>query len=218
VEPMTKKDKKNSAKEMDVIWLESGASLDEVKRTLQANKYSNDETMMGIDEMNVAEPAPPFLVCLKDWPDLQKKDDFLAFSLLHPDALEILFQKEQNPLYAWRAYKNCRHHNMPIPDWALNYFDNSADNLLKMEVPDHPADKAYDALGLNKPGSGTQFRKFLEAEKKLNAACRVISLKRNERESEPRRNIDIYAEVAENYGISVNTLIKWLGEYKEIFS
>ena len=78
-----------------------GPSFDEFKRILQANKYEHDEILPAIDAMSREKPEHNFLVPLSDWPEIQK-NSFLAFSLLRPEALEILFEKDQNPLYAWR--------------------------------------------------------------------------------------------------------------------
>ena len=195
-----------------------GPSLDEFKRILQANKYEHDEILPAIDAMSRENPEHNFLVPLSDWPENQK-NSFLAFRLLHPEALEILFKKDQNPLYAWRAYQNCREHKIPIPDWVLAYLDSSAGKLLDIEFPEHPAHETYAALGLNQPGSGTRYRRFDEAEKKLNAVCRVIVLRRNKEDSElPSRAIDIYAQVADEYNVTIDTIQKWCKENRQLFN
>ena len=195
-----------------------GPSLDEFKRILQANKYEHDEILPAIDAMSREKPEHSFLVPLSDWPKTQK-NSFLAFRLLHPEALEILFKKDQNPLYAWRAYQNCREHKIPIPDWVLAYLDSSAGKLLDIEFPEKPAHETYAALGLNQPGSGTRYRRFDEAEKKLNAVCRVIVLRRNKEDSElPSRAIDIYAQVADEYNVTIDTIQKWCKENRQLFN
>ncbi len=195
-----------------------GPSLDEFKRILQANKYEHDEILPAIDAMSREKPEHSFLVPLSDWPETQK-NSFLAFRLLGPEALEILFKKDQNPLYAWRAYQNCREHKIPIPDWVLAYLDSSAGKLLDIEFPEQPAHETYAALGLNQPGSGTRYRRFDEAEKKLNAVCRVIVLRRNKEDSElPSRAIDIYAQVADEYNVTIDTIQKWCKENRQLFN
>ena len=195
-----------------------GPSFDEFKRILQANKYEHDEILPAIDAMSREKPEHSFLVPLSDWPEDQK-NSFLAFRLLHPEALEILFKKDQNPLYAWRAYQNCREHKILIPDWVLAYLDSSAGKLLDIEFPEKPAHETYAALGLNQPGSGTRYRRFDEAEKKLNAVCRVIVLRRNKEDSElPSRAIDIYAQVADEYNVTIDTIQKWCKENRQLFN
>ena len=195
-----------------------GPSFDEFKRILQANKYEHDEILPAIDAMSREKPEHSFLVPLSDWPKIQK-NSFLAFRLLHPEALEILFKKDQNPLYAWRAYQNCREHKILIPDWVLAYLDSSAGKLLDIEFPEQPAHETYAALGLNQPGSGTRYRRFDEAEKKLNAVCRVIVLRRNKEDSElPSRAIDIYAQVADEYNVTIDTIQKWCKENSQLFN
>ena len=195
-----------------------GPSFDEFKRILQANKYEHDEILPAIDAMSRENPEHSFLVPLSDWPETQK-NSFLAFRLLGPEALEILFKKDQNPLYAWRAYQNCREHKILIPDWVLAYLDSSAGKLLDIEFPEQPAHETYAALGLNQPGSGTRYRRFDGAEKKLNAVCRVIVLRRNKEDSElPSRAIDIYAQVADEYNVTIDTIQKWCKENRQLFN
>ena len=195
-----------------------GPSFDEFKRILQANKYEHDEILPAIDAMSRENPEHSFLVPLSDWPETQK-NSFLAFRLLGPEALEILFKKDQNSLYAWRAYQNCREHKILIPDWVLAYLDSSAGKLLDIEFPEQPAHETYAALGLNQPGSGTEYGRFYEAEKKLNAVCRVIVLRRNKEDSElPSRAIDIYAQVADEYNVTIDTIQKWCKENRQLFN
>ena len=132
--------------------------------------------------------------------------------------MEILFGKDQNPLYAWRAYQNCREHKIPIPDWVLAYLDSSAGKLLDVKSPEQPAQETYAALGLNQPGSGTEYGRFYEAEKKLNAVCRVIVLRRNKEDSELPKAIDIYAQVADEYNVTIDTIQKWCKENRQLFN
>ena len=187
---------------MGGFWFEEQPSLDEARRILQANKYEHDDFFSVPNRMSRNKPEHPFIVPLRDWSEILR-DDISAFSLLCPEALEILFQKDQNPLYAWRSYQNCREHKIPIPDWVLAYLDSSAGKLLDIEFPEQPAHETYAALGLNQPGSGTRYRRFDEAEKKLNAVCRVVVLRRNKEDSEPPRAIDIYAQVADEYNVKI---------------
>ena len=202
---------------MGGFWFEEQPSLDEARRILQANKYEHDDIFSISNRMNRDKPEHPFIVPLSDWSEILR-DDISAFSLLCPEALKILFQKDQNPLYAWRAYQNCREHKVPIPDWVFAYLDFSAKNLLDILNSDCPSDETYAALGLNQPGSGTRYRRFDEAEKKLNAVCRVIVLRRNKEDSELPRAIDIYAQVADEYNVTIDTIQKWCKENRQLFN
>tara|TARA_Y100000815_G_scaffold22236_1_gene18864 strand:- start:24 stop:686 length:663 start_codon:yes stop_codon:yes gene_type:complete len=214
---MVDRKKKKSTKNMGGFWFEEQPSLDEARRILQANKYEHDDFFSVPNRMSRNKPEYPFLVPLRDWSEILR-DDISAFSLLCPEALEILFQKDQNPLYAWRAYQNCREHKIPIPDWVLAYLDSSAGKLLDIEFPEQPAHETYAALGLNQPGSGTEYGRFYEAEKKLNAVCRVIVLRRNKEDSELPRAIDIYAQVADEYNVTIDTIQKWCKENCQLFN
>ena len=189
-----------------------GPSLDEFKRILQANKYEHDEILPAIDAMSREKPEHNFLVPLSDWPEIQK-NSFLAFSLLRPEALEILFEKDQNPLYAWRAYQNCREHKIPIPDWVLAYLDSSAGKLLDIEFPEQPAHETYAALGLNRKGRGTLYKRFLDADNRFKAVCEVIS-----GNDEALRKIDIYGKVADRMGVETSTIQKWCKAYMHLFN
>ena len=187
-------------------------SFDEFKRILQANKYEHDEILPAIDAMSREKPEHNFLVPLSDWPEIQK-NSFLAFSLLRPEALEILFQKDQNPLYAWRAYQNCREHKVPIPDWVFAYLDFSAKNLLDILNSDCPSDETYAALGLNRKGRGTLYKRFLDADNRFKAVCEVIS-----GNDEALRKIDIYGKVADRRGVETSTIQKWCKAYMHLFN
>jgi len=189
-----------------------GPSFDEFKRILQANKYEHDEILPAIDAMSREKPEHNFLVPLSDWPEIQK-NSFLAFSLLRPEALEILFEKDQNPLYAWRAYQNCREHKIPIPDWVLAYLDSSAGKLLDVESPEQPAHETYAALGLNMKGRGTLYKRFLDADNRFKAVCEVIS-----GNDEALRKIDIYGKVADRMGVETSTIQKWCKAYMHLFN
>ena len=189
-----------------------GPSFDEFKRILQANKYEHDEILPAIDAMSREKPEHNFLVPLSDWPEIQK-NSFLAFRLLHPEALEILFKKDQNPLYAWRAYQNCREHKIPIPDWVLAYLDSSAGKLLDIEFPEQPAHETYAALGLNRKGRGTLYKRFLDADNRFKAVCEVIS-----GNDEALRKIDIYGKVADRMGVETSTIQKWCKAYMHLFN
>jgi hypothetical protein len=189
-----------------------GPSFDEFKRTLQTNKYEHDEILPAIDAMSREKPEHNFLVPLSDWSEILR-DDISAFSLLCPEALEILFQKDQNPLYAWRAYQNCREHKISIPDWVLAYLDSSAGKLLDIEFPEQPAHETYAALGLNMKGRGTLYKRFLDADNRFKAVCEVIS-----GNDEALRKIDIYGKVADRMGVETSTIQKWCKAYMHLFN
>ena len=197
---------------MGGFWFEEQPSLDEARRILQANKYEHDEILPAIDAMSREKPEHNFLVPLSDWPEIQK-NSFLAFSLLRPEALEILFRKDQNPLYAWRAYQNCREHKILIPDWVLAYLDSSAGKLLDIEFPEQPAHETYAALGLNRKGRGTLYKRFLDADNRFKAVCEVIS-----GNDEALRKIDIYGKVADRMGVETSTIQKWCKAYMHLFN
>lgn len=68
------------------------------------------------------------------------------------------FREHNNPLFAWDAYILCRRKKLPIPEWVLEYFDNTASNLIMLDSETRPND-LLRALGLVKPGAGTAVSK-----------------------------------------------------------
>ena len=209
---MVDRKKKKSTKNMGGFWFEEQPSLDEARRILQANKYEHDDFFSVPNRMSRDKPEYPFLVPLRDWSEILR-DDISAFSLLCPEALEILFQKDQNPLYAWRAYQNCREHKVPMPDWVFAYLDSSAKNLLDILNSDCPSDETYAALGLNMKGRGTLYKRFLDADNRFKAVCEVIS-----GNDEALRKIDIYGKVADRMGVETSTIQKWCKAYMHLFN
>ena len=213
---MTKKDIKISAKDMETFCLGLGTSLGEVKRTFQAYKYEDDKIFSVLESMSEDKAEHPFIVPLSDWSGIQK-DAFLAFSLLRPEVLKVLFDEKQNPLYVWRAYHNCREHKIPIPDWVLTYLDSSAGELLDIVDSKDPAHETYAAVGFNRKGRGNLYKRFYEDEKRFKAVCQVVDLTRNKEKEKPRKKIDVYDEVAERFEVEIETIKKWCQEYMHLF-
>ena len=89
---------------------------------------------------------------------------------------------------------------------------------MDVKSPEQPAHETYAALGLNQPGSGTEYGRFYEAEKKLNAVCSGIVLRRNKEDSELPKAIDIYAQVADEYNVTIDTIQKWCKENRQFFN
>ena len=212
---MTARKKKNFIKNMGGSVFGAWSSIDEAKRALQANKYENDEIFPVINAMSREKPQYPFIVAIQNWSEILKPD-FPAFSLLCPDALEILFNIKQNPLYILRAYQNCREYKLPIPDWVLAYLDHSVGELLDIGDSKDPARETYAALGFNKRGSGTLYKRFLDDEIRFKAVCQVVSS--SSEETEHRMKIHIYGDVADRYKVEVGTIQSWYYEYKPLFN
>jgi hypothetical protein len=67
--------------------------------------------------------------------------------------LEMNFDDEKNPLYAWEAYALCRKEKRDIPGWVLRYFEQVAEKLLQITERDkkliqRASAEVYDALGM----------------------------------------------------------------------
>jgi hypothetical protein len=64
-----------------------------------------------------------------------------------------------NPVHAWRAYLECRGHNLPIPDWVLSYFDRVAGRFWALSsagttLPRDISATVAEALEMKRPGRG----------------------------------------------------------------
>jgi hypothetical protein len=80
------------------------------------------------------------------------------------DALRERYEESKNPLLFWEALEVCLDEKLPIPDWVSNYFKESASKLLELsnkreQSNKRTASEVYNALGMNKPGSGNIFSK-----------------------------------------------------------
>ena len=84
-----------------------------------------------------------------------------------------------------------------------------------MDVESHekPAHETYAALGLNRKGRGTLYKRFLDADNRFKAVCEVIS-----GNDEALRKIDIYGKVADRMGVETSTIQKWCKAYMHLFN
>jgi hypothetical protein len=85
------------------------------------------------------------------------------------DALKEGYDDIGNPIFAWEALKICREESLPIPEWALKYFEEAASSLLdvaeKARNPDdnskkRPSTEIPKALRMNKRGSIDVFDQY----------------------------------------------------------
>lgn len=66
---------------------------------------------------------------------------------------------DPNPLYCWEAWRISRESGEPLPEFAAQYFDQVAANLVTMENPEtgkHDAAVAH-AVGFKTPGRGNHW-------------------------------------------------------------
>ena len=96
-------------------------------------------------------------IASKEIPDLQLEMEL--------DAIHNFYKEKQNPLFLWEALKLCYSNSHPLPYWVLNYFKESASNLIELsdrqeKSEQRAAFEVYKALGMKEPGSGTIFSKY----------------------------------------------------------
>lgn len=76
-------------------------------------------------------------------------------------ALKILYKKEKNPMYAWRAYHLTRKWSKTIPKWVLEYLDESSQRLIHENRSGRESDKVSDNFGFT-PRSIEDYQKTMK--------------------------------------------------------
>jgi hypothetical protein len=103
-----------------------------------------------------------------------------------------LFAKTGRPIHAWRAYRWIREAGLPVPPWFLEYLDECAERLAKMD-PKSP-DEVAAAFAMDRTG-----RNGSVSSGHLAAVQHLASLK----DSQPDTRLEeLFAEVAEASGVS----------------
>jgi hypothetical protein len=93
--------------------------------------------------------------------------------------LEMTFDDEKNPLYAWEAYALCRKEKRDIPGWVHRYFEQVAQRLLQLGEGDKKSSQrasaeVYEALGMKVvPHSRNVFDRYQIAKRKKEIWARV---------------------------------------------
>ena len=137
------------------------------------------------------------------------------------DHSHVLYAMTGNPVHAWRAYLAARRYGVPIPSWALDYLDGCAEALTAADSP-RSGKAIADVLGLGKRG-GASVTTQAETEKRdLDIVDQVEALRQGDpqriadvaeqlgladlaeelRRKPDRRADDIFAKVAERFGLS----------------
>ena len=138
-------------------------------------------------------------------PATQRMSECLARTLL--EYCHILFEKEENPLFAWQAYQVSQELKVSIPWWVLKYFDEVAENLL------NPSQSSADervgaiiqkALLMNKKGRGSVFLRYGDFYERWSALNQVREL------LEKNETVDnAFNKVSKKINLSKETIKKW---------
>jgi hypothetical protein len=121
-------------------------------------------------------PNDPMRQPLIDFEDASAKSEVSEFTLA---VLELYYDDEKNPLYAWEAYALCRREKRDIPGWVLRYFEQVAEKLLQIterdkELTQRASAEVYDALGMKVvPHSRNVFDRYQIAKRKREIWARV---------------------------------------------
>lgn len=120
---------------------------------------------------------------------------------------EHRYKKSKNPLYAWLAFQQARKLDLTVPEWILDYFLNSADNLLEIsgELADKTQAAIAEALGLKTDGGGSQFKRFRDEERNRQIYRRVQELRQD---PQFLSNKKINEMIAAEFGLSSGSVQK----------
>jgi hypothetical protein len=128
-------------------------------------------------------PNDPMRQPLIDFEDASAKSEVSEFTLA---VLDMYFDDEKNPLYAWEAYALCRKEKRDIPGWVHRYFEQVAERLLQLGEGDKKLSRRasaeiYEALGMKVvPHSRNVFDRYQIAKRKREIWARVRFLHRGE--------------------------------------
>lgn len=120
---------------------------------------------------------------------------------------ERRYKKLKNPLYAWLAYQQARKHDLAVPEWVLEYLDESADNLLVIsgELGDKTQAAIAEALNLKTVGGGSQFTRFSDEERNRQIYRRVQELRQD---GQFRTNKKINEVIGTEFGLKPGAVQK----------
>jgi hypothetical protein len=103
------------------------------------------------DYADLAHPIPPL-----PWTDEVKRKWADLSSRLQVEEYRRRYLKTGNPVYAWRAYAECRSAHRDIPDWVLEYLDEPARAFWRWSMVGRPpkelGEALADALLMRRPG------------------------------------------------------------------
>ncbi|MEX6506950.1 hypothetical protein [Jiella sp. M17.18] len=92
---------------------------------------------------------------------------YAGAKLFRVDVLRRLYEEDENPLYAWEAYRDCQEAGLPVPPWVQEYLKSCADSLLLVKARSDRGERIAKqseeisvAMKMKKPGvsgAGTAF-------------------------------------------------------------
>jgi hypothetical protein len=126
----------------------------------------------------------------------QVRDLFTGYSI---DRARILFEKTENAFHAWEAYRWARRNKQPVPDWVMAYLDDSAKAL--EEAKPSNAKQVAQAFGMAVKGGSSKFTLALCQSNRLALFQSVMAIRGMETDW---RDIDIFAHVADEKGVSID--------------
>lgn len=125
---------------------------------------------------------------------------------------EYRYKKSSNPLYAWLAFQQARKLDLAVPVWVLDYFDESADDLLKISggLGNATQSAIAEALGLKTAGAGSQFKRFHDEERNRRIYRRVQELRQD---NQFRTNKKINEMIGAEFCLSSGAVQKTFDHY-----
>jgi hypothetical protein len=134
-------------------------------------------------------------------------------------AAKRLYLSENNPMYAWWAYLEAKKHNIPIPDFFVEYLNYSALSLLSIDA-DGTKDRTaiQKALGFWALGRGnckTRFDCFMNKNEIIWYVVKLLSKNDEDGENGGMTKSEAYEIAANKFGVSYEQVKKWHTEIKE---
>jgi hypothetical protein len=121
------------------------------------------------------------------------------------------YLENRNPVFVWKAYRECREGGFELPTWILEYFDSAAQRLCELEGRAHTGTDMLAALRLDSMGRSTRIGRAQTTECSLEAYQRLkiytSDLKMSKREAKDR--------VCEEMGIDIRTLNRYVKAVKD---
>lgn len=119
----------------------------------------------------------------------------LALARYQVRFLESVWRASDNPVHVWKAWRWCRRHGLPPPEWVLAYLDRCAERVSAGQS---------DAVGLmqRKGGAGKQAR--APAQIQQAAIAQAVGIK--QRYPEITSENQAVTEVARDFKVSERTV------------
>lgn len=130
------------------------------------------------------------------------------------------YRQDKNALRAWLAYRECRKHRLPVPEWVLRYFDRVAVKLNGWTIRQPPKKLAAALVRTVKMARarGTVFTDLKASDRKFALAslfnARLLATSMTAKEHQRAKVNEIAENVAKTAGVGRATVLRAVKDYK----